>query len=247
MVRLYWLGADPPSYLQICLVLWYGAGLKQIYGSTKITFWPSRDAPHACHIKGGLRVKSAHFFPTLKWFISLTVNHFSHTAGGIDASDVFGVGRVGVVAKQESCTRKSRLRTEKQRRPGAGPGDTHCAGWWACGRRCGLCRSGRGSTARCCWWRGRSRTSPCTRWPPGPWWEPRRCDDYGSQSAAPGSCQKLKKKKKKKKTFLIFPSSCLCHFPSFIGSKKTVVHTSKLILTYFIVTIVVNRITYTNP
>lgn len=35
----------------------------------------------------------------------LTTNNFSHIAGGIDATDVFRVGRVGVVAEQQSWTR----------------------------------------------------------------------------------------------------------------------------------------------
>lgn len=39
-------------------------------------------------------------FPELT---GLTGDHLGHAAGGVDAADVFGMGGVGVVAKEEGC------------------------------------------------------------------------------------------------------------------------------------------------
>lgn len=126
----------------------------------------------------------------------LTIDDFSHVTVRVYTPYVFRMSRVGVITKQESWTethwqivsnktqQDSQYCSEFLMETSFG---THCAGWLACGRRCGWCKSGRGNTGRCCWWRGRSRTSPCILWLPEPWWEPHRCGGYGSQSTAPGN------------------------------------------------------------
>lgn len=87
--------------------------------------------------------------------LQLTTDNFSHAAGGINTAYVFWMGGVGVVAEQESCaeeTWKLKSAAEQRRsKQATSVCETHCAGWWACGKRCGWCRSGPGNTGCCCW------------------------------------------------------------------------------------------------